>query len=300
MMVLPRSLIMKFWDWDREQDARRMAQQEYPSGLTEHRDIPYLDDGHIYHKLDVYYPEKTKKKEKLPVIIDIHGGGWFYGDKELNKNYCLHLAQKGFCVFNLSYRLAPEVKADEQLSDCMEALHFIGKHMDEYPADRKHVYVTGDSAGGQLAAYVTAASVSEKMRKAFGKLPEPGFQIKAVSLVSPCPYLNPKGLMKLYLPHVVGKKYRKKEWAKYLDFDFIAKETKGDYPPAIIFTSFADIIAKGQSKRAYKALKKNGTKVVFDSKFNPKLNHVYQVLFPDEENGAKAIDRMVKFFHKNR
>ena len=36
-------------------------------------------DGNKYHLLDIYYPENAA--EKLPVIIDIHGGGLMYAEK---------------------------------------------------------------------------------------------------------------------------------------------------------------------------------------------------------------------------
>lgn len=294
-MVIPEKLIKKFWDFDRKMDEERLSKQTYPTDLEEVCDVAYMTDGHKYHRFDVYYPKGTNKK--LPVIIDIHGGGWFYGDKELNKNYCLHLAQRGFCVFNISYRLVPEVRMNDQLADCMAALSFIGMHLSEYPADRKRIYVTGDSAGGQLAAYVAAACVSDEMRKAFGGLQKPDFKIRAVGLVSPCPFMQPKGAMKFYLPHVLGKKYKKQDWAKYTDFAKVVKSSK-KYPPTIIFTSFGDFIAMKQSKQAFKVLKKNRVKVSYDCRKSFKLGHVYQVLFPDDKTSVKAIDKMIKFWGK--
>ena len=53
--------------------AKRIASQTEPEGLEQILDIPYIDDGEKGHLLDIYYPQGTT--EKLPVIIDIHGGG---------------------------------------------------------------------------------------------------------------------------------------------------------------------------------------------------------------------------------
>lgn len=298
-MVIPEKLVKSFWELDRKMDADRLSKQTYPTDLTEICDIAYLDDGHEYHKLDVYYPEGTKKGAKLPVIIDIHGGGWFYGDKELNKNYCLHLARRGFCVFNISYRLVPEVRADAQLADCMAALDFIGRNLGNYPADKRRVFVTGDSAGGQLAAFVAAACLSENMRKAYGNLPKPNLKIKAVGLVSPCPFMTPKGGMRFYMPHVLGKKYKKKDWAKYTDFEKTVRAARGEYPPTIIFTSYGDFIAMKQSKKAYKLLRERNIKVSYNCRRKFSLGHVYQVLYPDSADSVKAIEKMIKFFEKN-
>ena len=43
----------------------------------------------------------------LPVYIDVHGGGFVYGYKELNRNFCIALARRGFAVISISYRVLP-------------------------------------------------------------------------------------------------------------------------------------------------------------------------------------------------
>ncbi len=294
-MSISDKIVLAFWKGVGASDTMRLSKQTYPDDLVEVRDIAYLKDGHKYHLLDVYYPKNSDGK-KLPVIIDIHGGGWFYGDKELNKNYCLHLAQRGFVVFNISYRLAPEVCVDEQVQDCAAALKHIGKIMKDYPCDRKKVFLTGDSAGGQLAAVMAAVNCSKKIRKAYGT-EDPGLDIKAVALTSPVAYLKPKGLMGLYMCRVVGKKYRRKSFAKYVNLDKILKECK-DYPPTVLFTSLMDVVARGQTKRAYKDLRKMGVKTKLYMSYNPTLNHVYAVLDPEAGASVKAINNMTKFFKK--
>ncbi|MCQ2488418.1 MAG: alpha/beta hydrolase [Clostridia bacterium] len=298
-MLIPKNLLIKFWDFDAKMDAERLSKQDFPTDLVEILDVPYVKNGGKLQMLDVYYPKGTKKNKKLPVIIDIHGGGWFYGTKDINKNYCLHLAQRGFVVFNLSYRLVPEVTVKEQLQDVMSALDFISKNLlSKYPCDKNRIYITGDSAGGQLAAFVPALNSSDKMRKAFDT-ENPNIKIKAVGLTSPCPYLEPHGLMKFYLPHVLGKNWKKEKWAKYVDFNKVLRTSK-DYPPTIIFTSLADVIAEGQAKKAYKYMKKQGIKAKYDFALNPTLMHVYAVLDPDAKASVKAIDNMIKFFNKNK
>lgn len=87
------------------------------AGVEQITDVAYLDDGLKEHMLDVYYPEGASAK--LPVIIDIHGGGWMAGSKEINKNYCLAIAKRGYCVFNLNYRLAGEYRFHEQIEDIL-------------------------------------------------------------------------------------------------------------------------------------------------------------------------------------
>ena len=285
------------WKGCEVNDQKRLSKQVYPNDLVEINDVEYICDGHKYHKLDIYYPQGTKKGAKLPVIIDIHGGGWFYGDKELNKNYNLHLAQRGFVVFNISYRLAPKVRIKEQMQDVMSALKFIGEHLRDYPCDKKRVYLTGDSAGGQLAAFAGAACKSKKIRSAYDCV-NADIDIKAIGLTSPVPYLMPKGIMAVYTPHVLGD-WKGTEYENFIDFDKLLDECDDD-PPTIIFSSIMDVVALMPSRRAYKDLKHRGYKVKLDVKYNPTLMHVYQVLDPESGASVKAINKMVKFFVKNK
>lgn len=65
------------------------------AGLTTPEDVERFDDicyGNDlkWQVLDVYRPKKCKG-EKLPVLINMHGGGWVYGDKERYQFYCMSL-----------------------------------------------------------------------------------------------------------------------------------------------------------------------------------------------------------------
>lgn len=108
-----KPILLKFWSFVEKSDAKRIASQTPTPGITQLCDIPYVEDGKREHLLDIYYPEGTKGK--LPVIVDVHGGGWLYGYKEINKYYCLKLAEKGFLVASINYRLAVNCSIKEQI-----------------------------------------------------------------------------------------------------------------------------------------------------------------------------------------
>ena len=74
-----------FWKTVERKDARRINSQTPPTEIEQFCDIQYIDDGLWQHRLDVY--SKSGKLSHCPVIIDIHGGGWMYGTKEINKNF---------------------------------------------------------------------------------------------------------------------------------------------------------------------------------------------------------------------
>ncbi|MFQ9337514.1 MAG: alpha/beta hydrolase [Varibaculum sp.] len=127
--------------------------------------MPYVDDGTRAHRLDLYLPDGVVRRQDHSVYIDIHGGGFVYAYKELNRNFCTNLAKLGFAVFSVNYRPAPETDFLGQLEDIAAAFRWIRIHRHEYPIDRNNVFLTGDSAGGTLALYMTAIERSGKLPK---------------------------------------------------------------------------------------------------------------------------------------
>ena len=61
-------------------DAKRDAGLTTPDDIQRFDNISYGEDL-VWNLLDVYRPKK--QDGKLPVIVNIHGGGWVYGDKEI-------------------------------------------------------------------------------------------------------------------------------------------------------------------------------------------------------------------------
>lgn len=106
-----------------------------PEGIDVIADIQYVDDGTRAHRLDLYLPHDSvvRGSKTTPVYIDIHGGGFVYGYKDLNRNFCTNLAKQGFAVFSISYRPAPETDFLGQLEDTAAAFRWIREHRDDYP-----------------------------------------------------------------------------------------------------------------------------------------------------------------------
>lgn len=130
-------------------DSRRINGQTPPAGVSV-AEYAYVGDGDPMHTLNVYRP--AGEESVLPLIVDIHGGAWVYGDKELNKYYCMYLASKGYCVVGISYRLAPETDLYGQVQDIFAALNFVAEHAREMKCDTDGFMLTGDSAGGHLSS----------------------------------------------------------------------------------------------------------------------------------------------------
>lgn len=288
-------ILAAFWGNTKRQDDKRIATLKMPDGVLESNDHRYVDDLNKYHKLDIYYPEGTQ--DKLPVVIDIHGGGWMYGDKELNKPYCLTLAKRGNVVFNMSYRLFPNATPDEQLRDISKALTWIYENLDNYPCDKSSICLTGDSAGGMLAFYTAMLSVSDELRKAYG-IKDFKLRFNAVGLVSPVPYMDNGSVISVYTRHILGgKKYKKQRWAPYVNADKAI--ALGEMPPTFLVTSSGDTVAMDQTKQTAQLIKESGTpcEIMDWDKYDDKdLPHVFSIIYPDSEPSRQTIDAMLDFF----
>jgi len=51
------NVMLKKWE---ERDNQILSKQSLPVGIEEKINIPYIEDGHRGHMLDVYYPKEAK------------------------------------------------------------------------------------------------------------------------------------------------------------------------------------------------------------------------------------------------
>lgn len=269
-----------------------------PAGLVTHCDIPYFDGGHKLHLLDVYYPEGTDKP--LPVIIDVHGGAWVYGDKEINKPYCLTLARAGFVVVNISYRLVPEVRFIEALHDVFAALKWVEDNIKNYYGDLNNVFITGDSAGGHLVGGVLSALADPELAARYNV--SSGLTFRAACLM--CPAVDMEGYHKLtWIPFfrhfhkvLVGEDYKTCPYLKNLSL----KNNKLEkFPPLYLITNDGDFLKKQVAAFARECAKRGVTyKLDYQRQKNcaHKLQHVSAMTRPDFKESQETNNAMLEFF----
>tara|TARA_B110000495_G_C22974768_1_gene572425 strand:- start:355 stop:1236 length:882 start_codon:yes stop_codon:yes gene_type:complete len=114
-------------------------------------DLPYVENGHERHVLDIYTPEESTDK-KLPIMFWIHGGGWQVGDKSDVALKPKVLTERGFIFVSTNYRLLPEASMEELVGDVATSLGWVCKNISLYGGDPQRIFVGGHSAGAQLAA----------------------------------------------------------------------------------------------------------------------------------------------------
>ena len=109
-------------------------------------------DGHPV-PLRVYRPQGAGPT--APVLLWFHGGGWVLGSPRMYDPLCSHLAEAvGAVVVSVDYRKAPEHRAPQAVHDCVDATRWVATAGVQLGADPSRLAVSGDSAGGNLAAVV--------------------------------------------------------------------------------------------------------------------------------------------------
>lgn len=292
-----------FWKQVEKSDNVRIASQEPEPGVAVVSDIPYIEDGEKRHLLDVYYPEK-RAGEKLPILIDIHGGGWMYGYKEINKYYCMYLASLGFTVFSINYSLVPEYCAKDQIQDVFAAFNWIDRHASEYPCDTDTYFLTGDSAGAHIGSIACAAMGRKDVAENY-EVKLPSFSFRAVGFVSGA-FFTP--VMLYNLPVTLFKDYGRVIFGeKEIESgSYIFEAGSGiyydcDFPPCYLISSDEDFVGR-DTKEFCDLLTQLGVKntVLWIPKGKEhKLEHVFSVVNPHWSESIYVTKSMVEFFFEH-
>ena len=222
-------------------------------------DVVYSDKK----SLDIFY--NMLVTENIPVVINIHGGGWMVGDKKWRKGIATMYAEQGFFVINPNYSLSPDTLYPECIRDIFKVLDWIADHAKEYHLNLDEVYLTGDSAGGHIAAVVGALQRNGLALKHLG-IPAPRCKIAKLALFcgvydyDKCvSQVGAAGLVKEMTGFDI-KEYKSK-FEYYKELNPIRYITH-DFPPTYMVSAPLDIFCGGQAERLEAQFKRKAVRYV--------------------------------------
>jgi acetyl esterase/lipase len=117
-----------------------------------YKDLAYASASDT-QKLNLYLP--TSGTGPFPVVINIHGGGFKFGDKGmLSEATGKALLNAGYAVASIDYRLSGEAQFPAAVQDAKAAVRFLRANAGEYNLNPDKIAVFGQSAGGNIASMV--------------------------------------------------------------------------------------------------------------------------------------------------
>ncbi len=258
-------------DWARS-DAERDKGLTEPDDVKAYKDIRYGEHGD-YNLLDVYVPTK-QTDELLPVLVNIHGGGYFYGDKNLYRFYAMDMVQDGFAVININYRISPENKFPAALQDINETFCWLENHAQEYKMDLSRVFMMGDSAGAQLVSHYAAINSNKEFASLYA-FKNHNIKIKGISLA--CGMYDLINMYKNPAQRGTFLAYLKKEDAKNKKKLDVLGAINSSYPPAFLFSCPNDFLVGNCEPMANLITSRGGkaTVKIYGTKEMKDIAHVF-------------------------
>lgn len=124
-------------------------------------DLEYVARSSGLLHLDLALPHgPARQHRKTPLILYLHGGAWVMGSRHDHPQRIALLAEQGFAVASLDYRLAHQAPFPAQREDVAAAIDFLRRNQELWGVDMSAVGLYGASAGAHLAA-MAALSMSE-------------------------------------------------------------------------------------------------------------------------------------------
>ena len=118
--------------------------------------------------------ELSGEAARTGLVLYFHGGGHTWGSLDSHDAACRHLAEEsGHRVLAVDYRLAPEHPFPAAVEDAFEAYVWALNNAEHLGCDPDRIAVSGDSAGGHLAATTALHAADRGLPLAFQHLVYP-------------------------------------------------------------------------------------------------------------------------------
>jgi len=214
----------------------------------------YARPGGEELKLDVWRPPDNVAGDAgveggRPAVIVVHGGGWRSGDRGEFPRWNAWLADKGYVVFDIDYRLSPPPSWQDAPGDVRCAIGWVKENSGRYGVDPGRVALMGRSAGGHLALLTAYTKGTSTLPAGCGVRGEQDTAVAAVAAFYP-----PTDLARLSSLGYLGGidrflgGTRKMLPGRYRLSSPVARVDPGDPPTFLVHGGDDEIVPSGESK----------------------------------------------------
>ncbi len=223
-----------------------------------------------------------------PCIIVIHGGSWAEGDSKQLPDLNSYLANRGYHVAAINYRLAPEHKSPAPSEDANDALNFLTQNAGKLKIDTTAFVFLGRSAGAQIALVTAYSHINPNVRGVISMYGPAdmvwGARAKGNKLV-----LNTDKVFRDYLGGLIDEVP-----GKYKESSAVEQVSKNSPPTLIIHGDIDAMVSYEHSVNLNKKLGEHNVKHYFLNLPGATHGCDYNINGPSGQITTFAIERFIK------
>ena len=221
-------------------DAQASVNVDY-SGIEESEKT--INSGGYKIKLNLIRPEGVK--EKLPVFLFIHGGGWVLGDYPTHRRMVRDLVtESGAAAVFVNYTPTPDAVYPRQINEIYSALLWVAENGDEINVDGKNLAIVGNSVGGNMTAVTTLMAKEKggpeiKLQILLWAIVDADFETESYKEFGERRFLTTPLMKWMYDLYIPDPEKRREIYASPLQAT--VEQLKG-LPPALVVTGESDVL----------------------------------------------------------
>lgn len=147
--------------------------------------VRYIETRHGKVRVLEYGFEKA---ERLPLYIDLHGGGFILGQADMDEAMNLEFLKAGVKIISIDYPKAPQHPYPTALEAVHDVIAWYAEHASKCGIDVSRLGIGGHSAGGNLATATCLRNLKLKeFRFAYQVLDFPALDLATDPYRKPCP-----------------------------------------------------------------------------------------------------------------
>ena len=234
-------------------------------------------------------------------LLYLHGGAWTAGSPKSHRPITTKYARMaGVSVLAVDYRLVPENKRIDCLTDCQTAYRWILENGPDGPGSLDVLFVSGDSAGGNLTLAVIAWARDAGLRAADGAI--------ALSPATDATFASPSLISNIATDHMLGPFFGRitklpksvTAWFGWLSnrlhpCDPRISPLRGDLadlPPTLVHASEAEMLLDDARRYVNKATAA-GSEATLETW--PHMLHVWHIFEPSLPEAQEAFEHIHRF-----